>query len=36
MEFITGRDLELMDIASDCLVKAGRSTYVLAGAKIFP
>jgi hypothetical protein len=36
MELITGRDLELMDIARDCLVKAGRPTCVLAGAKLFP
>ncbi|KAF4628721.1 hypothetical protein G7Y89_g9427 [Cudoniella acicularis] len=33
---VTGRDLEFMDIARDCLVKAGRPTCVLAGTKLFP
>ncbi len=32
----TGRDLQLMDIARNCLVKAGRPTSVLAGKKLFP
>jgi hypothetical protein len=36
MKFATGRDLELMDIARDCLVQAGRPNCVLASAKLFP
>ncbi|KAH8588673.1 amidase signature domain-containing protein [Bisporella sp. PMI_857] len=31
-----GRDLKLMEIARDCLVRAGRPTNVLPGNKLFP